>query len=185
MEIVLIRHGRPENATNKVLNAAGFANWVKNYNHSKVSAFSQPCSNSQCEYDGYFTVSSDLPRAVDSCQIFSAKRPNFCSSLYREMAIPYYKLPFKLHAWTWVYLNRFLWMCGKKGKFESYTDAKRRAYKAAKELVYLAQTHDKIIVFSHGFLILHIRKELRDFGFTTVAKSNDYWGVSALTMFGR
>jgi broad specificity phosphatase PhoE len=179
MEIILVRHGRPQKAVNTLLNAAGFANWVKNYNHSLVAEHSLPCHLSQAKYKNYYRVSSDLPRAVHSCLIFSGCQPHYQSKLFREMDIPRYKLPFTIRAWSWVYLNRGLWMLGKKGHFESYLNARRRAWQAASEILSLAQQHDKIIVFSHGYLILHIRKYLRQWGLIQTRKSNNYWGISA------
>lgn len=178
MEIILIRHGRPINSANDVLNAAGFANWVKNYDHSVVSEKSVPCEISQNKYKGFHLISSDLPRAIHSCEIFSGHKPHQQCALFREMEVPRYKLPFTLKAWTWVYLNRFLWMLGKKGPFESYLEARIRAKKAAYALVEIANKQDKVVLFSHGYLILHMRKYLRRQGFTQLQKSNSYWGVS-------
>ena len=179
MEIILVRHGRPLNAGNALLNAAGFANWVKNYNHSLVSEQSSPCKFSQAKYNDHYLVSSDLPRAVHSCSIFSGSQPHYQSKLFREMDIPRYKLPFTIRAWSWVYLNRALWMLGLKGRFESYVQARQRAQLAASELIAMAQQHGKVMVFSHGYLILHIRKHLCCYGLTQTQKSNSYWGISA------
>lgn len=179
MRIFLVRHGRPEKAGNEVCNSAGFANWVKNYNHSVVSNDSRPSYSIPTVFQGCYVVSSNLPRAIDSCKIFLGKAPDMQSSLYREMDIPRFKLPFALRAWTWVYLNRALWMLGKRGSFESYSDARLRAKIAAKELVNLAKKHEDIIVFAHGYLNLHMRKHLRQSGFKQITKSNSYWGVSA------
>ena len=77
MEIILVRHGRPQKAGNTLLNAAGFANWVKNYNQSLVSDQSLPCKLSQVKYNEHYLVSSDLPRAVHSCSIFSGSPPHY------------------------------------------------------------------------------------------------------------
>lgn len=179
MEIILIRHGRPRNSGNKSVNSAGFANWVKNYNHSLVSEDSAPNPDSQIKYGSYHLISSDLPRAIHSCIIFSGRSPDHKSKIFREMEIPRFKLPFNLNAWTWVYLNRALWMLGKKGSFESYLQAKARAQLASDELIKIAREHEKVILFSHGYLILHMRKYLRRKGLTQKQKSNGYWGISA------
>ncbi|MEM0912777.1 MAG: hypothetical protein AAGJ37_17510 [Pseudomonadota bacterium] len=107
---------------------------------------------------------------------FSSIKVGSCPD--REMDIPRFKLPFVLNAWTWVYLNRFLWMLGKRGAFESYKEARARSALAASELMNIAKNERDIIVFSHGYLILHMRKHLRDLGFKQLSSSNDYWGVS-------
>ncbi|WP_395342270.1 hypothetical protein PN836_000545 [Ningiella sp. W23] len=69
MEIVLVRHGKPASASNQKLNAAGFANWVRNYNHALVSDSSRPNTHLRERFDGFYVVSSDLPRAIDSAKI--------------------------------------------------------------------------------------------------------------------
>ncbi len=173
-----MRHGHPRNSENKTVNSAGFANWVKNYNQSLVSEGSAPNPEYQIKYSNYYLISSDLPRAIHSCIIFAGRSPEHKSKIFREMEIPRFKLPFTLNAWTWVYLNRVLWMLGKKGEFESYLQAKVRAKAAYEELIKIATKHEKIILFSHGYLILHMRKYLRKKGFIQKQKSNSYWGVS-------
>jgi broad specificity phosphatase PhoE len=178
MKIVLVRHGRPEKADNKLVNSAGFAKWVKNYNHSLVAHDSRPIESLGTDYADYFIVSSDLPRAIHSSHISLNQHPNLTSDLFREMDIPRFKLPFIMHTWTWVYLNRALWMLGKKGPFESYFEARARAKRAARELMKIAYREDSVIVFAHGYLNLHMRKHFRNSGFKQITKSSDYWGVS-------
>jgi broad specificity phosphatase PhoE len=182
MNIVLVRHGRPEKSENARLNSAGFANWVKNYNHSLVATDSRPINTNAASYEDFYVISSDLPRAVHSTKIFLDKSPHIKSSLFREMDIPRFKIPFVLNAWTWVYLNRMLWMLGKKGSFESYKEARLRASNAAAELIALAKKHNNVIVFAHGYLNLHMRKHLRQYGLKQVCQSNDYWGISRFEM---
>ena len=93
---------------------------------------------------------------------------------------PRYKIPFRLNAWTWVYLCRVLWMLGLKGQFESFTIAKKRAELAADELITLATKKDKVIVFSHGYINFYIRKSLVKKGWKLTEKSSDYWGLTKL-----
>lgn len=180
MKIVLVRHGRPANSQNIRLNSAGFANWVKNYNHSLVASDSRPAFSFNDMFANYYIVSSDLPRAIHSCKIAFNRPPAVTSALFREMDIPRFKLPFTLNAWTWVYLNRVLWTIGKSGPFESYTKAKSRAESAAVTLIDIAKKESNVIVFAHGYLNLHMRKHFRAYGLKQTSKSSAYWGV---TMF--
>jgi len=181
MEIILVRHGKPASANNAVLNVPGFANWVRRYNASEVSEQSVPESKNN-KYQSYYLISSDLKRAVHSALIYTGNKPNQELKLLREMEIPRYKLPFRLKAFTWVYLNRALWMLGLKGSFESYTDAKARAKIAADKLISLAKEKNNVIVFGHGYMNLHIRKYLISKGWQLNSKSNCYWGVTSLEM---
>lgn len=180
MEIVLIRHGKPEAANNNVLSASGFTKWIRKYNHSKVCNSSRPASINE-GYKDHYAISSDLKRAIHSTELYTGSLPETQYSVLREMEIPRYKLPFRLRAWTWVYLNRFLWMLGRRGPFESYKQAKQRAKLATEKLINLALQENKIIVFGHGYMNIHIRKYLRQAGWKIKMKSNEYWGVSVLT----
>ena len=179
MEIILIRHGKPTLANNPILNAVDFTKWVRRYNFSDVSTNSRP-ENIISEYKSNYIISSDLERAIHSAKIYTGRSPELISKLYREMEIPRYKLPFRLKAMTWVYLNRTFWILGLKGSFESYSEAKVRAELATDNLVELAQEQDKVVLFGHGYLNLHIRRSLIKKGWKLNSKSNGFWGISSL-----
>ncbi|MFB1000331.1 MAG: histidine phosphatase family protein, partial [Colwellia sp.] len=159
MEIILIRHGKPTSADNPIIDACEYTNWIRRYNSSKVAKNSRP-ENVNDQYKSFYTISSDLNRAIHSANIYVGKSPEEVDKLYREMEIPRYKFPFKLKAWNWVYLSRLLWMLGCKGSFESFKQAKKRADEAAVKLIEIAQNQDKIVLFGHGYMNRYIRKSL-------------------------
>jgi len=181
MKIILIRHGKPTSAINPKIKACEYAKWVKRYNASDVSPHSRPTSINTT-YKPFYTLSSDLKRAIHSTAIYSDKKPEKIDKLYREMEIPRYKLPFRLKAWHWVIVSRVLWMLGCKGSFESYKEAKQRADLAALQLINIAQQQNNIVLFGHGYMNLHIRKSLMRKGWLLKSKSNAYWGVTTLVM---
>ncbi len=179
MEIILIRHGKPTSADNPIIDACEYTNWIRRYNSSKVAKNSRP-ENVNDQYKSFYTISSDLNRAIHSANIYVGKSPEEVDKLYREMEIPRYKFPFKLKAWNWVYLSRFLWMLGCKGSFESFKQAKKRADEAAVKLIEIAQNQDKIVLFGHGYMNRYIRKSLIQKGWVLNSKSNAYWGITSL-----
>lgn len=179
MKIILIRHGKPASANNPVVNACEYTKWVRRYNFSDVAKSSRPESVND-HYKSFYTISSDLPRAIHSANIYVGKYPEEMDKLYREMEIPRYKLPFQLKAWNWVYFSRLLWMLGCKGSFESFKQAKQRAEIAAEQLIKIAENQDEIVLFGHGFMNRYIRKSLRQKGWKLNAKSNAYWGITSL-----
>lgn len=179
MEIILIRHGKPTSANNLVLNASEYTQWIRRYNFSDVSKKSHPDIINK-EINSYYLVSSHLKRAIHSTEIYTGRSPDLISSLYKEMEIPRYKLPFKFKAMTWVFLCRVLWMMGLTGPFESYRVAKKRSKLAAEQLIALAQEQGKVVLFGHGYMNLHIRRVLTKQGWLIKCKSNDFWGVSIL-----
>lgn len=180
MEIMLIRHGKPISATNEKCNARQFHQWVKRYKHAAIDENSQPNWSQLYGYENCHIISSALPRAKASTMIAFNCKPKATYRWLNEMDIPRYPLPFTLNAWTWVYLNRALWMLGAKGKFESYKEAKQRAQSATCELEALARKHKTLIAVGHGYMNLHIRRYLKKRGWTVAEKSNQYWGVSKL-----
>ena len=149
MEIVLIRHGRPTAATNPRLTDLGFQQWIEDYRHSNVAKDSRPPPENN-EFNDYFMVSSDLPRALDSALIQTGKRPHCIDAVFQEMEIPHYRLGFPCKAWTRVYLFRLFWFAGVKGPFESFRQGKRRAIMAAERLVEIAQSEQNLVLFGHG-----------------------------------
>jgi len=179
MEIILIRHGKPTSAINPALNAAEYTNWIRRYNFSDVSKNSRP-ESINTELKSCYLISSHFNRAIHSTEIYTGRKPDLISSLYKEMDIPRYKLPFKLKAMTWVYLCRVLWMLGLNGSFESYKAARKRAEIAAEQLVELSKEKGKVVLFGHGYMNLHIRKELIRRGWSINCKSNSFWGLSSL-----
>lgn len=180
MEIILIRHGKPRSASASKVNAKDYRDWITAYDNSDVADDSRP-GTIAAELKEHYLISSDLKRAIHSCQIYTERLPDVISPLYREMDIPWYKLPLILKPMTWVYLCRGLWMLGLSGPFESYKQAKLRSEAATGELVNIAQHHGTLVLFGHGFSNLHIRKQLVARGWTVHCKSNDYWGVSRLS----
>lgn len=177
LEIILIRHGKPQSAHNDKVNAIDYLKWIRAYDLSKVADTSRP-EEIQTELGSYYLISSDLARAIHSTELYTQRSPDLISSLFKEMDIPRYKLPFTLRPMTWVYLCRALWMLGIKGPFESYKAAKQRAQLATEQLIEIAGKEDKLVLFGHGFMNLHIRKQLLATGWEMKCKSNGYWGVS-------
>ncbi|MGL1956795.1 MAG: hypothetical protein OCD00_05700 [Colwellia sp.] len=179
MEIILIRHGKPTSANNPVLNACEYTNWIRRYNFSSVAKNSRP-DVINTELKSFYLISSHLNRAIHSTEIYTGRKPDLISPLYKEMDIPRYKLPFKFKAMTWVYLCRLLWMLGLNGSFESYRSARKRAEVAAEQLVELSKEKGNIVLFGHGYMNLHIRKVLIRKGWSLTRKNNSFWGLSSL-----
>ena len=180
MEITLIRHGKPASTDSPKVNALEYTQWIRRYNLSPIAEDSRP-NKLRPELASYYVMSSDIKRAIHSAEIYTGRQPDHISSLYKEMELPRYKLPFRLKPLTWVYLCRALWMIGKRGPFESYRHAKERAVLAAEQLVTVAQENGQVVLFGHGYLNIHIRKILVRKGWLLNGKSSDYWGVTTLT----
>lgn len=177
-EIILIRHGKPLSANNAILSSAGFAQWVRQYNQSVLDASNFP--QHKLALEGYHVVASPLKRAKLSAVHYTGAPAHGIIDEIKEMDIPYYKLPFSFKAWHWVVLNRLLWMLGKKGRFETFSQAKDRVYEATELIERKAAEHNHLAVFGHGMSNRYLRIYLKKRGWKIKEKSNDFWGATRL-----
>jgi len=180
MEILLIRHGKPTGAINPKLSAVGFANWVREYNKSKVDSSSLPPEYLEHSITDHLIVASDLARSIDSVRICVGKEPDLKLKQFREMDIPRYKLPFSFKAYTWLIINRIFWFAGFSCKVESFKNAKIRAKNSAKELQELANIYGNVVFFGHGMLNIYLAKELNSLGWSKTSTGKKYWSVIQL-----
>jgi broad specificity phosphatase PhoE len=164
MEIVLVRHGKPEGSVNPVVTAAGFAQWIRQYNRSSIRPDSLPPGRLAGAFDEYFVVSSDLPRSRHSAELCAGRTPDLSLTVLREMEIPRFRLPVRMRAAAWIYVSRTIWMLGGRGPFESFREAKVRARRAARRLDRLSLTHDRIVVFGHSFMNRYLGRQLLALG---------------------
>ena len=181
MEIVLVRHGKPDGASNPRVNAAGYGRWVRRYDKSRVRADSRPPAALRERLRDHYLLASPLARAVHSCELGAGRGPDECWPSLREMDIPRYKLPGKLPAYAWLYINRTLWLGGKPGPFESFRQAKQRALQTAEQLDALAATRPKIAVFGHALSNRFIARALCELGWRGTPRFASYWGDIHLT----
>lgn len=181
MEIVLVRHGKPVSASNAKLDVNDFARWIDEYDQSKVDTTSYPSDELLNICVNSLIISSALPRAVHSAELASHQTNSKTYSLLNEMKIPAYFMPFKMSVSYWLFINRFLWFLGFSGNVESYKKAKERSRLMVAELVNLATTNKRIVVFGHGLLNRQISKELIKLGWQKGSQSSAYWGMQKLS----
>lgn len=180
MEIILVRHGKPVEATEQKISAKVFLFWLNDYDQSRVDLTSFP-SNELIELcrDAYI-VSSTLPRAVHSAQIASLQPPKQQFQLLNEMQIPNHPLPYKFSIPYRIFINRILWLLGFSGKVESFKEAKKRAQWMAITLINIAVEHRSVVVFGHGLMNREISKELIKLGWAQQRQGKGYWSVIKL-----
>lgn len=181
MEIILVRHGRPNFNANNIVSAAGFSQWVRYYNKSNICCESIPPKSLADKTKKFFVVSSDLNRAIHSAVLCVDKSPDLILKELREMDIPRFKFPLKLKANNWLIISRLLWFFNVNAQAESFKQAKLRAKLAASKLVELTKNHDEIVVFSHGLINKYLAKELIKLGWSGSYKRQGYWGSATLS----
>jgi hypothetical protein len=182
-QILLVRHGKPLGARNPWVSAGGFAQWVRHYDHSRLCSDSAPpphlCELSQ---QPAWVVSSPLNRARHSAELACQRPPDEVLPWLAEMQIPRYRLPGRWPAYVWLYLNRGLWLLGKRGRFESWNSASQRAALAALSLHQSALQHGRVLAFGHVLINVAIARHLRRLGWVGPTRPTHYWGVLRLQL---
>ncbi len=176
MNIILVRHGLPEAASNSKMNATGFAKWVRAYNHSNIHLNSQPPEKLTKVLDASYVFSSNLNRAVHSATICTGRKPDRVLSEFRELDIPRFKLPLSMSINSWLFVSRVAWFMGLSGKSESMSMGKTRVAIAADRLVEQSCLNQDIAVFGHGLFNRYLAKELERRGWIIKSSNRGYWG---------
>ncbi|WP_455221150.1 histidine phosphatase family protein [Kaarinaea lacus] len=160
MEIVLIRHGKPEYELTGKARAREFHKIVRDYNRSGIVE-DPPQKTKLKALESHVAVCSDLTRSIKSAQALGFKEIHLCDPIFREVAIPYFTSgSLTMSVTTWIILLRILSIFGFSKNGESLSMAKQRAKIAASKLIEIAQTHEKVLLVGHGFTNYFIAKEL-------------------------
>ena len=154
----------------------GFAQWVRRYNRSGLRADSHPPDRLRSDATRGVIVSSDLARSRQSAERCAGRAPDLVLRTLREMEIPRYRIPGRLRAYSWLYLNRTLWVLGRRGSFETFREGKVRARRAARRLHLLAQSHGRVVAFGHAYINRYVAHELRSMGWRIDRRTRPgYW----------
>ena len=162
MEIVLIRHGKPDFDTSGKVHASDFGKRVAEYNRAGISAEHRPTSEAiERAKNCSFVVCSHLPRSVESAEALSIKTPDVVSTLFQECEMPYTNWQYpKLSFTLWSVLFRIFQLAGYSPNAESYKAIKKRSKECANDLIQLSKEHESVLFVGHGTLIWFIHKDL-------------------------
>jgi len=185
LQIVLMRHGKPEIDTCLRVNALEFGAWVDKYNAAGVDAACQPPQTAieqakQCT----FTVCSNLPRSLESAKTLGIERLGISDNMFREMDMPHaaWRFP-KLSVLAWSVIFRLAWALGYSAGVESFKAAKERARSCAEHLASLASAHGTVLFIGHGSLNWFVAKNLKSMGWSCTEKPpREYWEFSVFNI---
>lgn len=180
LKITLVRHGKPTVSNNSIVDAVGFAKWVRKYNHSLVHSSSLPSEDLRKKTIGSYTISSDLNRAKHSAELCVGKEPDLILRELREIDIPRLKLPFFISVDNWLVISRLCWFLGVSGRSESFRVGRHRVLSAVDLLLEQVQRNGDITVFGHGLINSFLAKELQRRGWCLQKKSKGFWGTIEL-----
>lgn len=176
MEIILLRHGRPEFKIHGKARASDLPHIIESYNRSGITD-APPDYAKEIAYSCSAVICSDLPRSILSAKALGFKEIYMCNPMFREVAIPHINdgsITLPLNIWATIF--RTLSVFGFASNGESLTMAKNRASFAASNLVEIAHSQARIMLVGHGFINYFIAKELLSNKWIGPSKpGSDYW----------
>lgn len=178
MQIVLMRHGKPDMPHYPGLKAYEMERWIETYNQAGLSADSHPQASAiALAGQSNVIVTSDLRRSIDSALKFGVCRLVLTDGIFREADLPYSSGSFlKLPASVWAAYFRVLWLLGYSNHCESLRLFRTRVAEAASRLVELARQHESVLFVGHGIMNQFIVRELLSSGWVSSAtNARRYW----------
>jgi len=136
-----------------------FVNWVNEYNKAEV--IPKKCELNSTVWDKCY--SSDLPRAIKTAQaLFDGEIVE--AKMLREVVIyPPTTKNVKLPLALWLAMGRIAWILSHESQMETKKDFEQRLSGIVEEMI--LKERGNILLVSHGFLMIFLRKELVKLGF--------------------
>lgn len=160
MEIILIRHGKPDVELKGLLAAQDFEQLANDYAASGIA--DDPPQDLNNRFDSHYVVCSHLNRSRQSAHKLGFTTIHISDELFTETNIPYFKkFIVSLPIPVWVVMLRLLWVMGFSRNGESFNQALKRAKQATNKLILLAKENKKVILVGHGLMNRLIARELR------------------------
>jgi len=162
MKVGLVRHFEVEcqlPSIGRLMNPCQFQQWLHEYEMSDIKDGKVEPSVIAWEK----CYSSDLPRAVKTAQKMYSNQIIETKALREIVICPPTNRNLKLPVLLWLMLGRIAWMLSHKSQVESKLMFEERVKYILKEII-LKDDKDVLIV-SHGFLMMFLRKELLKRGF--------------------
>lgn len=178
MQIVLLRHGKPNIAPPEKIHAHELQQWVDAYNAAGLAAGQAPSTESlHIAQTCRAVVCSDLPRSLESARALGLEDIAAIDPVFREMALPYSRFPaLKLAPKYWVILFRILWFLGYASNGESLREAKLRVALGATRLQEIAARQGTVLLVGHGMANRFLAQALLAKGWKGPRDpGRDYW----------
>ncbi len=184
MEIVLVRHGKPEPSSTSLITGYQIGDFARRYNALGISkTLPPPAAAFALATTAGCVVSSDLKRSVESAQWLGSTRAIEIDRDLREAGLPEsINLRLPLPPGAWVVVARVMWWLNLCRAEESLTRTRARAVRATDRLAALAQRHGVVLVVGHGIFNRFIAADLRRRGWSGPGiLPRAYWTTATFT----
>lgn len=181
MQIILVRHGRPDHAAAPWSTPVGMKTWVERYNAANVIAGERPDALRRLADSSGAVVCSSLMRCVESRAHLSCECRHEPDPLFAEAHLPYPDWAYPLMpSRFWRITFRTAWFFGFASHTEPVSESKQWASAAADKLIELAETHGSVLLIGHKIMNALIATQLRRRGWSGPAMPllSGYWHPS-------
>ncbi|WP_434457024.1 fructose-2,6-bisphosphatase [Stutzerimonas urumqiensis] len=167
MQIILVRHGRPDHRNPRWCTPREMKTWIARYNAARVVVGEAPPAVRALASQAGWVVCSSLSRCMQSRSQLVQGPQHAGDALFAEAHLPYLDWDFpRLPARFWRLVFRGAWFLGFSRHTESVRVSDRRARVAAEQLIALAETHGRVLLMGHGIMNILIGRHLRRLGWS-------------------
>lgn len=167
MQIILVRHGRPEHSSPRWCTPAQMKDWIERYNEAEVAVREAPARLAELAATAGAVVCSPSARCRQSRDCLGLGACPAPDPVFAEAHLPYPDWSFpRLPPSLWRLLFRSAWFCGFARHTEPIAESRQRAEAAAQRLIALAETHGSVLLMGHGIMNLLIARQLRRHGWS-------------------
>lgn len=181
MQIILVRHGRPDHGAARWSTPVGMKTWVERYNSADVVASERPQNLVELAGSVGIVVCSSVQRCIESRAYLGCDCCELPDPLFAEAHLPYpeWGLPL-LPSRFWRLVFRSAWFLGFASHTEHIRESRRRASAAAERLIELAEANESVLLMGHKIMNALIARQLRQRGWCGPALPllSGYWQPS-------
>jgi broad specificity phosphatase PhoE len=184
MEIVLMRHGRPQIEGAARMTPKAFREFMAAYDQAPLDRTLQPSDEARSIAAGCGrVVCSDLARSIESAAVLGHDVVHLRDEMFREILMPHAPLSYPtLSAVGWVMIFRTLQFFGYSMGAESLAAGNRRAARCAARLIELVHGQPRVLFIGHSAMNYLIARRLNRLGWVGPdPRLQRYWGVMRFT----
>lgn len=178
MQIILVRHGRPDCSGWCRCTPREMDNWIEDYDRANVIPRAISPHLAQLVKTANAVVCSPLPRSIQTKRYLLGDQPHAVDELFSEAHLPHLDWSFpRLPARLWKTLFRLAWFYGLSRHAESIRECDERARLAADRLAELAWQNGTVLLVGHEVMNMLIARQLRARGWLgpRLLLAKDYW----------
>jgi broad specificity phosphatase PhoE len=191
MEIVLVRHGRPEVVGRynplSIVRGRDCEGLIAEYARSGLDrGFGPPHSLRERAEKVKAAYASSIRRAVESADALGLGDRLTVDPLFDEAGIPWgYLNNWRLPIALWMGVARFVWLLGYAPNSEGIGAMRARARRGARVLHDAAVQSDSVMLVGHGCINAFIHRELKKLGWEPLMWfRHGHWAANTLTYSG-